>query len=406
MTAMDADSPRSTIMKPRIVNLAIKGFRAFRELNIEGLGRVNLITGRNNTGKSSVLEALRILASDASASVLGSILHSREEDLGGGEDSRRLREGESEFQLSSLFHGFPSLSSVSKPVLISSGGGQTSRTLSMEVEGSSEESRSEDETRIQALKQAKYFVDQDGARGLIPPPNVFYGEITGMPTLVIKTEGSPRKIPVDLLPDYLQRGLPSGWGVGKESGIPWVIVTPFGGEGTATLGLLWDRIALSDDEQEVVKALHIIDPGIVAVDMIGGVGTNQRRIAYVRSTSFPVRVPLRSYGDGLNRLFGIVLSMVNAKDGLLLIDEFENGMHHTVQEKVWGVIFDLASRLNIQVFATSHSWDAIEAFQKAASETPEEGVLVRLSRWGDDIASTLFREDELAIVTRDRIEVR
>jgi hypothetical protein len=56
--------------------------------------------------------------------------------------------------------------------------------------------------------------------------------------------------------------------------------------------------------------------------------------------------------------------------------------------------------------ATSHSWDAIEAFQKAASETPEEGVLIRLSRRGDEVIPTLFREDELAIATRERIEVR
>ena len=62
--------------------------------------------------------------------------------------------------------------------------------------------------------------------------------------------------------------------------------------------------------------------------------------------------------------------------------------------------------LNIQVMATSHSWDAIEAFQKAAEETPEEGVLIRLSRKGEDIIPTLFREDELAIATSNRIEVR
>ena len=62
--------------------------------------------------------------------------------------------------------------------------------------------------------------------------------------------------------------------------------------------------------------------------------------------------------------------------------------------------------LTLQVVATSHSWDAIEAFQKAASEDPEEGVLIRLSRQGKEIVPTLFREDELAIATRDRIEVR
>jgi predicted ATP-dependent endonuclease of OLD family len=108
----------------------------------------------------------------------------------------------------------------------------------------------------------------------------------------------------------------------------------------------------------------------------------------------------------MNRLFGIILSLVNAKDGLLLIDEFENGMHYTVQTDAWRAVFKLASRLDIQVVATSHSWDAIEAFQKAASESPEDGVLIRLTRKGDDIVPTVFREDELAIATRDRIEVR
>lgn len=183
-------------------------------------------------------------------------------------------------------------------------------------------------------------------------------------------------------------------------------VSPYGGEKTATLGALWDSIALSDQEKDVVDALHIIDPEISAVSMVGGEGARQPRTAIVRSRAFERPVPLRSFGDGLNRLFGIVLSLVNAKDGILLIDEFENGMHHTVQLDAWRAIFQLAQNLDVQVFATSHSWDAIEAFQEAAAETPEEGVLVRLSRRGNQIIPTLFREDELAVATRDGIEVR
>ena len=140
--------------------------------------------------------------------------------------------------------------------------------------------------------------------------------------------------------------------------------------------------------------------------MVGGEGPRQPRTAIVRSANVARPVPLRSFGDGLNRLFGIVLSLVNAKDGLLLVNEFENGMHHTVQLNVWRTVFSLAQKLDIQVFATSHSWDAIEAFQKAAAGAPEQGVLVRLSRKGEEIIPTLFREDELAVATRDRIEVR
>ena len=81
-------------------------------------------------------------------------------------------------------------------------------------------------------------------------------------------------------------------------------------------------------------------------------------------------------------------------------------MHHSVQLDAWRAIFRLAARLNIQVFATSHSWDAIEAFQKAAAETPEHGVLVRLTRKGEHIVPTVYCEEDLRVATRDRIEVR
>jgi hypothetical protein len=191
-----------------------------------------------------------------------------------------------------------------------------------------------------------------------------------------------------------------------ESRIPCVSVSPFGGERTATLGALWDSVALSDKEQDVVEALRIIDPSILAVSMVGGEGHRRSRTAIVRSKHLPRPVPLRSFGDGLNRLFGVVLSLVNAAGGLLLIDEFENGMHHSVQTGIWRAIITLAKRLDVQVVATSHSWDAIEAFQEAASETPEEGVLIRLTRKDDAIIPTVFREDELTIATREGIEVR
>lgn len=228
----------------------------------------------------------------------------------------------------------------------------------------------------------------------------------GVPALVIEVGGSRRIIPLDRFRRYPYRARPFRPDVGDEPRMPCIFVSPYGGERTATLGTLWDKIALSDREKDVVHALQIIDPEISAVSMVGGEGPRQTRTAIVRANNIPRPVPLRSFGDGLNRLFGIVLSLVNVKDGLLLIDEFENGMHHTVQLDAWRAVFKLSQRLGIQVFATSHSWDSIEAFQKAAAETPEEGVLVRLSRRGEEIIPTVFHEDELAVATRDRIEVR
>ncbi|HNR33859.1 MAG TPA: AAA family ATPase [Candidatus Hydrogenedentes bacterium] len=375
-------------MEPKIGILTIKGFRALRDLKIEGFGRVTLITGRNNTGKSSVLEALRVLASDASPTVVTNILRFREEDSGDIDEPARPLDSEGLFPLSSLFNGFPEFSTKLDPVVITSNGRQRSMALTLEAGWFSEE------------RQA------DGSRRWIPQQQDLFGEADAVPALLIKIGDTARILTLDVYRRYSRGRLIRSEFALDESRLSCVFVSPYGGEGTAKLGPLWDKIALSDRENDVVEALRIIDPDISAVSMVGGEGPRQSRTAIVRSTRLPRPVPLRSFGDGLNRLFGIILSLVNAREGLLLIDEFENGMHHTVQTDAWRAIFKLASRLDIQVVATSHSWDAIEAFQKAASETEEEGVLIRLTRKGDDIIPTVFREDELAIATRDRIEVR
>ena len=118
-------------------------------------------------------------------------------------------------------------------------------------------------------------------------------------------------------------------------------------------------------------------------------------------------LPLRSLGEGLHRVFGIALALVNAQGGYLLVDEIESGLHYTALLGLWRLVLETARQLNVQVFATTHSWDCIEAFQQAAREDQrEEGVLIRLGRKDGDIVATVFDEDELAIATRERIEVR
>ena len=103
----------------KIQNLTLKHFRAFRELHINGLGRVNLITGKNNTGKSSLLEALHILAHGAASEVISDMLDRREENIkvegeGRAADLDRL------LQISTLFYGFPEPSDIADPIVISS----------------------------------------------------------------------------------------------------------------------------------------------------------------------------------------------------------------------------------------------------------------------------------------------
>ena len=369
-------------MSLKIESITLERFRVFRELTIRGLGRVNLITGKNNTGKSSVLEGLRILANNAAPDVIYDILRYREENIEEAEEEGHPAGPDSLFQVSGLFHGFPLLSEPPEPIAISTSGKSSPMSMTMGLDWLSEQ------------------LDSDGEFRSLPLGKL---EPDGIAALIVETQGVTKAHRLERFryPYSMGRGR---FESSNGTQMSCIFVSPYGGGGTGMLGPLWDKIALSDKEKDVVEALRIIDPQISAVSMVGS--TRRKPTAIVRTDNITRPIPLRSFGDGLNRLFGIILALVNARGGLLLADEFENGLHHTVQLDVWRTIFRLAQTLDIQVFATSHSWDAVEAFQKAAAEAPEEGALIRLARRGEDIIPTVLSEDELAIATRDEIEVR
>jgi len=203
---------------PGIVNLSIESFRSFHELKLDGLGRVNLITGRNNTGRSSLLQALHLLASNFPPATIRSILTDREENVSDGEEAGRQEYAEVAVQVLILFLGFPELSGSWELIVVAADGPQPPMKLTLTLSWFSEE-RAENGTRKYVRRCA-------------------YGRR-------------------HLRPEYERLILP-----------PCVYVSPHSGESTEQLGVLWDRIALSDLEAQVVEALCIIDPSIATVSMV------------------------------------------------------------------------------------------------------------------------------------------
>lgn len=208
-------------------------------------------------------------------------------------------------QVLTLFHGFPELSGTWKSIVVVASDSQRSMKATLTLDWFSEE-RAENGTR-------KYISRQLGP----------LGEEEGMPALVFDTGDAERTFLLEKLRGYAYDQHLLRPEYENSTSIP-IYVTPHSGKSTVQLGALWDRIALSNLEAHVVEALRIIDPSIAAVSMVGGDVPRRPRTAIVRSGKTPRPMPLRSFGDGLNWLFGIALSLVNAKGGLLLIDEFEN----------------------------------------------------------------------------------
>jgi hypothetical protein len=381
-------------------SLEIHGFRAFDHLRIERLGRVNLIVGKNNVGKTTLLEALWLYAHQGHHQLIRKLLYAHDEilretivDVLG---SRRIVvDTESpglRLAYEALFHGRAPLMEIGEPIRI----GPTAapdETLVIQIEWPDGASTAAESGSLVADVAAPDF---DPERG--PALVVRFGRKTerrvwlGADVRFEEYQAAYR--PRARLEPIATKGSPALF-VSSEA------------LEHSEMGRLWDGIALTDLEEDVVSSLRIMAPEVMRVSAVADPATGRDRVFVARLQSLAVPVPVRSLGDGLNRLLGITLALVNAKDGILLLDEFENGLHYTVQPEVWRLIFAIAHRLNVQVFATTHSWDCIDAFQEAAKENEEvEGQLIRLDRQYGELRAVIADERMLAIATRGQIEVR
>ena len=112
-------------------------------------------------------------------------------------------------------------------------------------------------------------------------------------------------------------------------------------------------------------------------------------------------------GEGIARLTSIVLAIGNSSNGVVLVDEIENGFHHSVLHKVWRVIGEAARRFNTQVFATTHSMECIVAAHRAFVEggTYDFG-LHRLERIDKIIQDVSYPQEVLEAAIEMSLEVR
>lgn len=372
-------------------SLEIRGFRGFRHLQIERLGRVNLIVGKNNVGKSSLLEALQLYALRGYPSVIWEQLRARDESRYSpvGRSIDRSTEAEDPLlALKYLFYGRKDVRPHLDSIQIGPAG-SPNEVISITVDLYLSEQDTEQQGRLK--------------RRLLQPEE--YNIADTVPRFTIQL-GRQKAIDYPLKPSPISRLVRS-----ELETINCIFRSP-NGLTRDEVGSFWDSITLKPLEIDVLAALRIIAPGVEGLSLIGDPGSTRERfpmerVPIVKIENIDDPLPLRSLGDGMQRMLGIALALANANDGLLLIDEIENGIHYSMQQELWQLVFQLASRLNVQVFATTHSWDCIKGFQEATQEDKQnDGLLIRLESKRDDISVTLFDERRLAIATREQIEVR
>jgi AAA15 family ATPase/GTPase len=111
-------------------------------------------------------------------------------------------------------------------------------------------------------------------------------------------------------------------------------------------------------------------------------------------------------GDGMWRMFVLAVAITQCKDGTLLVDEIDTGLHYSVMAQMWKLIFDAAKEFNVQVFATTHSYDCVYSLAHICAKA-DEGNHVTVQRIETGKTKAIpYAEYEIKVAADREIEVR
>jgi hypothetical protein len=173
---------------------------------------------------------------------------------------------------------------------------------------------------------------------------------------------------------------------------------------------LWDRLALTPDEEFVLNALRYLDPKI---ERLAALAANRSYPASSRG-SFVVKmrgndqpIPIGSMGDGMWRMLAMSIAVTQARGGVLLVDEIDTGLHHTVMDGMWNMLALAASDFQVQIFATTHSVDCVNSLARARTHgyrTDDGFTLMRIESDGNEAIP--YTASEIRMAAERHIEVR
>lgn len=372
-------------------SIAIDKFRAFNHLDVSGLGRVNLLVGTNNCGKSTVLEAIHCLMARDPWSLVRTLNNRGEIRI---EDSPRYMEIEAE--ACHLFHGHELTASSHFAIQATSDEG--THRLSV--------------TAVPQKRKGRVKRAERDLFELVDATDVFSASTVAV-DLSAEWSGFERSlqtpIPLSRAGGIVTDDFTGPFRDPRRSRIPVSLITTAALTSQEILELV-SGVLLTPEEPNVLEALQTVEP---AIQRFASVAGGRRMSSRSNSPAIVLalqgvrqRVPIGSMGDGVYRMLGIALTMVQSARGIVLIDEIDTGLHYSVMCDMWRMVAATAKRLDIQVFATTHSRDCYEALA-AATEQPgyDGGLSIQRIERGRSLAIA-FNDDEIAVAARRGIEVR
>lgn len=304
-----------------IENVEFKNFKCFKELQVKNLKRVNLISGKNNIGKTSFMEGLELFLSSKETFSLAinlyKMIRRRQQNI------RRERYFELDF--------------------IYSDNSKMDLTIDNNKIG------------IQYLEETPQNVDD------------FFDEKSSLfkyePSLKLTVKGDEKIIPIERITD---RPMMVRRDADTKQNINFISSST---TEEKEIAIYYGRLVDINKEKYLDESLSLFDENIIALKQKM---TDRDVVLKLQLKDRESPILLSSLGEGINRYIAILCAIWASKDGYLFIDEIENGIHYTNYKKLWKIIFEASKMANCQIFTTSHSKECIEAFNEINQD--DEGI--------------------------------
>lgn len=371
-------------------HVLIENYRGLKRLELQGLSRVNLFVGKNNSGKTSVLEAMQLAESDDPICELTRSAWRRSEAPAQVAKPRNNQEME-------IRHFFLDRD-------ISPGSSFRIYTDDMSIPALEITLRESAEL----IEQAKSESESSTVVKQIVSPRNFSSALLKCPYIleISSPTGECLRVGLNDQKCFDSRFTqPTRFSGGQENVVTFFVSTA--SLANVELARIWDAIALEPEEELIYRALRIIEPELERIAFLSGRNGYREQGVVVKLKGHKERIPLGSFGEGLRRILVLAFALVKSAGGILLIDEIDTGLHYSIMSQVWEVLIRTAKELDVQVFATTHSQDCIDGLADVLLQHQELHEEVSLQRVEQGVEKAVnYTAEEIILASRQHIEVR
>lgn len=330
----------------------ISNFRGIKNLNIQNIKQFNLIAGKNNCGKSSILEAIYSVIGipRISLHILNDI---------------RILKTTNNNDLTSLFFN----ADKSLPIILEFETEQIKRNIKIKSVNEQNELSPIYKNQKKGFDISVKNNDDDYS------VSIDYDKINTNQEIIsqddsLKIQNDNFNIPVFL------------WGAQWEN---------------FNFSSHLEKLIVSKKIESVLELLKEIEPSVKNIQL-----GNEGKI-YI-DLGLSNLLPVQVMGEGFIKTLALISIISTLKDGIILIDEFENGLHFSSMDILWKGVIETCKKNNVILFATTHSYECIQSFFDNTKST--QSILFRIEKKSDKHSIFSFNKEQANIAFDENWEIR